>query len=88
MQASRTTAFVLGAATLVGGILAGKFAIDHTLNRPSWQATQRRSGGAQSIDDSLRFVATITGLTFMLIRLPETWEDAKHLGEQIEEVTL
>lgn len=71
-------AFLAG-AVLVGGIGIGKAAIDAAHSKTNYPARE-----GKPLDESVRFVGTLFGITMTLFQLPKVWEEAKKLLESGE----
>lgn len=77
MTQDERIALFLGGAVLVGGIGIGKTLVDAGMNKPG--APIPPSSG---IGDSIRFVATMVGLTVSLLQLPTAVEQMNKLLEE------
>ncbi len=68
MEASPGVALLVGAGTLVGGILVGKAVVDLA------QGDEARPG---AMDESVRFVGSMIGLTLAVVQIPRAYEAAQ-----------
>jgi hypothetical protein len=69
-------AFAAGAATLVGGIVAGKIVIDAV------QGRLPEPEGPSVMDESVRFVGSMLGLSLALLQLPRAYDAAQAIIQQ------
>jgi hypothetical protein len=66
--ASQAGSLLLGAGTLVGGIILGKVVVDAIGG-----AEHRAPGERGALDESIRLVASLTGISVTLLQLPAAW---------------
>jgi hypothetical protein len=68
-------ALLVGGLTLVGGIVVGKIVVDAIHGR----LPETPSGAPGPLDQSVRLVASLLGLTVTLVQLPNAWNAAQEL---------
>lgn len=72
--ASQAGSLLIGGATLVGGIIVGKIAVD------AIQGAEHRAPGERSaLDESVRLVASLAGISVTLLQLPAAWAQVQKL---------
>ncbi len=65
---------IAGAAALAGSIFVGKAIVD------AIQGDEVRAPGERSaLDESVRLVASLVGISVSLLHLPQAWEEANKL---------
>lgn len=65
---------VAGGVALVGSIVVGKIVVD------AIQGDEVREPGERSaLDESVRLVASLLGISVSLLHLPQAWEEAQKL---------
>jgi hypothetical protein len=72
-------AFALGAATLVASIFIGKVLVDAVQG----QLPPPPRGAPGPLDQSVRFVGSLAGISVTLLQLPRAWEAAQDLLQKV-----
>ena len=74
--ASPALALFLGGATLVTGIVIGKVVVDQV------QGKIEKASGDEPLDEAVRFVGALVGLSVTVLQIPAAWAAAQKIIQE------